>query len=243
MRQLLTERLPNHYGIGKQIHVSDKVYTGQFSLSDASACFDCKQKLADKADCGEQVMRVRTSGQLHVVDFEAYVMQFDNTALEIGERCDYLLYDEDEKGRAIAFCDLTCSAKEHVEPNPSDSYPLGKRFKAFEQMRNSLELLLDVDLLNVHVLTYQQKLALFGWREKENNAQTKDKAEESMEAFGVTPASVAPIIYTDTLVMGYGFVFVQVKYPTVFDWNKRIHTFVSQETAPEQIKANDSENV
>lgn len=222
MRHLLTERLPNHYGIGKQIHVSEKVYTEQFSLSDASACSDCKKIFAEKADCDKQVMNVRTSGQLHVVDFEAYIMQFDNTALETGERCDYLLYDEDEIGRAIAFCDLTCSAEKHVEPNPSDSYPLGKRFKAFEQMRNSLELLLDVDLLNVHVLTYQQKLALFGWREKETNAGTKDKAEKSMEVFGITPASAAPIIYTDTLVMGHGFVFVQVKYPVVFEWNKRI---------------------
>ena len=78
-----------------------------------------------------------------------------------------MLYDDNEKGRAIAFCDLTCSAEDHVEPNPSDSYPLGKRFKVFEQMKTSLELLLEVDLLNIQILTCQQKLALFGWREKD----------------------------------------------------------------------------
>lgn len=219
MRQLLTERLPQQYGISKQIDLPEKLYTGQFSLSDSSACISCKAKFTDRADCDEQVMYIKGTN-LHVVDFETYVKQFENTALRIKQHCDYMLYDVNEKGRAIAFCDLTCSAEEHVEPNSSDSYPLGKRFKAFEQMKNSLELLLKVDLLNIQILTCQQKLALFGWREKEANVKAKDKAEESMTEFGVTPASTAPIIYTDTLVMGHGFIFVQVKHPTVFEWDK-----------------------
>lgn len=222
MRHLLTERLPQHYGISKLISLSDKVYTKQFSLSDASACVSCKNKFTDRADCDKQVMFIKTNEQLHVVDFEAYVRQFENTTLEIKQHCDYLLYDENESGRAIAFCDLTCSAEEHVEPNPSDSYPLGKRFKAFEQMRSSLEFLLNVELLDFQILTCQQKLALFGWREKEINTKTKDKAAKSMEIFKTTPASTAPIIYTDTLIMEHGFVFVQIKYPTVFEWNKKI---------------------
>ena len=99
---------------------------------------------------------------------------------------------------------------------------MGKRFKAYEQMKSSLELLLDVDLLNVHILTYQQKLALFGWREKDVNAKVIDRAEESMKEFGITPASAAPVLYTDTLVLGHGFIFVQVKHPTVFEWDKDI---------------------
>ena len=41
-----------------------------------------------------------------------------------------------------------------------------------------------------------------------------------MEVFGITPSSVTPVIYTDTLVVGHGFVFVQVKHPTVFEWDK-----------------------
>lgn len=223
MRHLLTVRLPQHYGISKLISLSDKVYTEPFSLSDASTCFNCKKTFTNKADCNEQVMLIKTNEQIHVVDFETYVKQFKNTALEIKQHCDYLLYDENESGRAIAFCELTCSSKEHVEPNPSGSYPLGKRFKAFEQMKNSLEFLLNVDyLLNVHILTYQQKLALFGWREKETFVETKDKAAESMEIFKTTPASITPIIYTETMIMKHGFVFVQVKYPNVFEWNHRI---------------------
>lgn len=222
MRHLLIERLPQHYGISKHISLLDKVYKEQFSLSDPYACVSCKNKLTNRVDCDEQVMFIRTKEQLHLIDFEAYVRQFDNTTLEIKQHCDYILYDENERGRAIAFCDLTCSAEKHVEPNPSDSYPLGKRFKAFEQMKCSLEFLLNVDLLNVHILTYQQKLALFGWREKETYAKTKDKAAVSMEMFRTTPASIAPIIYTETFIMKHGFVFVQVKHPNVFEWNKRI---------------------
>ena len=222
MKQLLTERLPRHYNIDKQISLPDKICTGQFSLSDTSACISCKTQFTDRADCDEQVMYIKTGSQLHIVDFEAYIRQFNGTALKIKQHCDYMLYDENENGRAIAFCDLTCSAEVHVEPNPSDSYPLGKRFKAFEQMKSALELLLDVDLLNVHILTCQQKLALFGWREKDNKTKKKDRAEESMEVFGVTPASTASVVYTDTLVVGHGFFFVQVKHPSVFEWDKRI---------------------
>lgn len=162
MRHLLTESLPQHYGINKSINLPERVYESQFSLSDETACINCKKKFADRSDCDEQVMFVNAKEQLHVIDFEAYVRQFEHTALETRQHCDYLLYDEDINGRKVAFCDLTCSAEEHVEPNPLDAYPLGKRFKAYEQMKSSLELLLDVDLLNVHILTYQQKLALFG---------------------------------------------------------------------------------
>ncbi len=218
MRQLLTERLPQHYNIGKQICLPDIVCTNHFSLSDSSACVSCKAKFADRVSCDERVMNIKTGTQLHVVDFEAYIKQFEHTALKIKPHCDYMLYDENEGGRTIAFCDLTCSAEKHVEPNLLDFYPLGKRFKAFEQMKSTLEFLLDVDLLNVHILTFQQKRALFGWREKKTKIEVKDSAEKSMEVFGITPSSVAPVIYTDTLVVGHGFVFVQVKYPAVFEW-------------------------
>lgn len=154
---------------------------------------------------------------VEVLNFERFISQFDRTSAEIKERCDYLLYDNDENSRKIAFCELTCSETKYVEPNESNEYREGKRAKAYNQMLKSLEALLGVSLLNTHILTFQKKHCVFGWREPIASGQM-DAAAASMNAFGITPSSTSELLYTSVFVVGHGFTFIQVKHPALYEW-------------------------
>lgn len=218
MRHLLTVRYPQDKGCYREgivFPMEQKV--GQFSLHDERPCHDCKIRFPEKAGCNEVVLTITTTIPVDVLNFEQFASQFDNTAGELKDRCDFLLYDHSENSRKIAFCELTCSESRYVEPNVSSKYPGGKRAKAFSQMKASLEALLAIDLLNTHILTFQNKVAVFGWRER-NTENPVDSAAQNMKSFSITPSSTAIVLSTDEYIMEHGFRFIQVKHPYSYNW-------------------------
>lgn len=225
--ELLIERLlqvhyPYEYGIdSKGVVVDITTHRGLVELSDTKACDDCQELRPQRIQCDRVNLRVNTSTKpIEIVDFEKYVNQFDNTAAAMRDRCDCILVDSSVAHNKIAFCDLTCSEEKYVNPN-SGKYPLGKRAKAALQMKRSLESLLEEPLMANYILTFPEKVCLFGWRDYAvpmDVAPKRGDAARNMLAFMNTPSAKSGTLSQDMPVVGHGFKFVQVKYPTVYQW-------------------------
>ena len=217
IKDILLNHYPNHVGYtaGAQIIYPCNIKTSDFSLGDSKACMKC----AIVNNCNQIVMNIKTDAPVAVLEFETFVNQFGNKSVTInGKRCDYLLYDPSEAKSKIAFCELTCSDAKFVESN-NGRYSNGKRAHAYQQVKNSLEHLLSVPVLDVNILTYPStsRYGVFGWREK--NEPSDDKVLESLADFIDTPSAAEPIMYTQDFVLGHNFTFIQVKYPFILHWN------------------------
>lgn len=218
MKHLLTVRYPHDKNCyQKNLSYPVRQEYGLFTLHDAIACQICKSHFVEKINCTSAVLTIHANNPVDVLCFERFISQFDGTSAEIKDRCDYLLYDHDAQKQKIAFCELTCSESKYLEPNASNKQPEGKRAKAYSQMKTSLEALLTVSMLCVHILTRPKKYAIFGWRER-NVQFPMDQAATSMKEFTITPSSASNVLYSDVFVMGHGFTFAQIKYPTVYEW-------------------------
>lgn len=225
MRHLLAQRFPSEFGLNPDtITLLLEVKKGSFTLSDSKACTACKAvpSRTGRVSCNEEILNIQSSVDVAVLDFERYIQQFSKTSLGIRDVCDYLLFDESNNHRKIAFCDLTCSDEKWVEPN-TGMYPEGKRAKVKSQMLKSLEYLLKEYLLAVDILTFADKVCLFGWRDFDNPevntvAPVHDNAKKNMQVFGRTPSSMAKQLTSEKTILGHGFFFVQVKYPYVYDF-------------------------
>lgn len=224
IEHLLKESYPSYWDFDRGIvSLSVTHHVQSFVLSDMKACRSCHQSRPERSRCNEEVLKVELNGEdVAVVDFEMYAGQFDNTPLAIKSRCDYLLADGDIGSHVkIAFCDLTCSDSKYVEPN-NGRYVLGKRAKAREQMKSSINALLRVPLVAHYILTFPKKVGLFGWRDYENcgmlNSSIHRSARESMSVFMKTPTSQANLLQSTVEIMDHDFHFVQVKYPMSYEW-------------------------
>ena len=223
--QLLQEYLPNNYGMNpNRVSVPAFIKTEPFTLTDNKACIDCHRQpnRTNRNDCNEEMLKVENNGQeVTVVHFEIYISQFDRTPANIHERCDYLLVDNTENHRKIVFCDLTCSDSKWVEPNKGE-YPEGKRAKAKQQMLASIKALLNIPLLDTTILTFTERICLFGWREygvpKVPVIAKRNHVIHNMEAFMTTPSSMANQLNQKKEILGHGFSFIQQKYPAVYHW-------------------------
>lgn len=224
IKHLLVSRYPQEKGYSPSVEIiyPEVIYANNFFLSDKHSCVPSKKKgLAKCVECSEDVLYINTAKPIHELDFDAYTRQFDDTIAEFkGDRCDYLLYDENENMARpqIVFCELTCMESKYVEPNTGHN-PEGKRAKAYKQIKNSIENLLSIFLLNTAILTYPSKIGLFGWREVSDDS-VDDEVTRNIESFSATPAEESPILYNTTFVIGHNFTFIQIKYPTHFEWDK-----------------------
>ena len=215
IKDILLSHYPNHVGYtaGSWVNYPCSIKTSDFSLGDRKACMKC----ALLHNCDQIVMNIETDVPVAVLEFETFVNQFGDKSDTInGERCDYLLYDPSEAKSKIVFCELTCSESLFVEPNDG-RYPDGKRAHAYKQVKNSLEHLLSVPVLDVNILTYLSRYGVFGWREK--NEPVDDQVLEFLADFIDTPSAAEPIMYTQDFVLGHNFSFIQVKYLYVLHWN------------------------
>lgn len=224
IRHLLTNTYPQERGYIPSVPLSypEIIHTNNFVLTDKKSCKPAKDKHMPKCDtCKEDVLYVDTNTPVHVLEFETFVKQFDKTKAEFkGNRCDVLLYDINEgiECPRIVFCELTCSNALYVEPKGNLD---GKRARAYQQIKNSIENLLDVFLLGETILNYPSKVGLFGWRE-EQYSNMSDEAVSNMTLFSITPSEESPLLYNNVYVMGHNFTFIQIKHPTHFEWNRNL---------------------
>lgn len=219
--RLLQVHYPREYGIDpKGVVVDVTTHAGLVELADPKACDDCQELRPQRAQCDRVNLRMDTSAKsIEIVDFEKYISQFDGTAAAMKDRCDYLFVDASPEHTKIAFCDLTCSEEKYVNPNDG-KYPMGKRAKAAEQMKKSLERLLQEPLMAHYILTFPDKVCLFGWRDYsvEDVTPQRGNAARNMLAFMNTPSAKSGTLTKDVPVIGNHFSFVQVKYPAVYQW-------------------------
>lgn len=224
LQRLLLERYPQEKGYTPTVGLAypKDVYTANFVLTDNKSCLPAKQKgLIKCLSCTEDVLYIDTHSCVHALNFDKFAQQFDGTKATFkGDRCDYLLYNnnEDMERPQIVFCELTCMASQYVEPN-FGLYPAGKRAKAYRQIKNSIENLLSVCLLDTAILNYPSKIGLFGWRE-ETEVNNVDDAVKNMEVFSITPSEENPLLYNSTFIIGHNFTFIQIKHPKHFEWDK-----------------------
>ena len=88
-------------------------------------------------------------------------------------------------------------------------------------MKKSMECLLQEPLLQNFIMTFPEKVCLFGWRDydvPDNTTPMRGNALRNMQAFINTPSSKSKTLSTQVKVLSHGFNFVQVKYPTVYQW-------------------------
>lgn len=212
---LLQQAFPFASDKAEPREITERVYSGTFSLNDPKACGSCHTPDI----CNHETLRIKSDSEVHIIDFEDHIRNSKKgNATSEGGVCDYLLYSEGIT--QIALCDLTCSSGKYVEANEG-VYPEGKRMKAFSQMQNSLIRILDTDsLLEIRLLSASRKRLLFGWREPE--VAPADKAEQAMVGFGMTPASEETVLASLQYKAGHEFEFIQVKYPQPYLWDFEI---------------------
>lgn len=221
---LLKRLYPIQCGVARdrldRIDVDIEVAAGSVNLNDSKACDECLRLRPYRKACDKVNLRLDTSGAtLEIVDFEGDANQLDNTPASLRERCDYILVDGTSRHDKIAFCDLSCSEEKYVSPN-NGAYPLGKRAKAFEQMKRSLERLLQEPMLAQYILTFPNKVCIFGWRDytSTNAKPQRGNVASNMLAFVNTPSARSGFLSQAVYEVGHGFSFVQVKYPAIYKW-------------------------
>lgn len=215
IEDLLRLRFPADYAFdAANVTVPLSVQSKSFALSDEKACTACKGNRRGREECNEETLRVELApGEaVTVVNFEEYLGQFGNKLDKYKmQRCDYLILDDSDSHRKFAFCDLTCSDQKYVDG------PTGKRAEVVKQMKSSLESMLKVDVLNHYILTFRDKVFLFGWREFAipRMALRRNDPLSSISAFCKTPSAESGTL---EYAPHKGFAFIQVKYPAGYRW-------------------------
>lgn len=185
---------------------------GTFTLGDAMTCGNKRRNAAEACDehCDRSLIRIHSEDPLTIVGFDKLV-QADE------EKCDYFIFDSGMVKTRFALCELTCSLEKYVYKDAS-SGKAGKREKAFRQMMNTWQRIVKNEnpALMTHIYQYIKKSALFGWRERRSNLH--NAAIRNMERFGRTPGCASGISVYPQYAFGEIFEFVQIKYPSVYNW-------------------------
>ena len=221
---ILGQLFPIEYGIEpSKIVVPIIRHSTPFSVSDPKACATCLNdpNRISRANCNREILKINNRGmEIGVVNYEQYIAQFDKDK-RVGERCDLLMTESGEDRRKIVFCDLCCQEEKFVEPN-AGKYPQGKRAKARQQMERTIDFLIQQEVTAVNLLTYQEKICLFAWRDydvpDEPVQATRGDARSNVQVFGSTLSNLKGITTAHHRKAKHDFTFVQVKYPTTYQW-------------------------
>lgn len=222
----LGHTFPAHYGLDPN-SISVPMYRTDksFTETDKVSCTRCHQlpERAYRAGCNEEILKVNNNGKnLCVIRLEAYFHQFERGIPDLRDRCDLMITTSGVEHEKIVFCDLCCYAEKFVEPNHGRMYPEGKRAKARQQMMRSIELLMQNSMTAVNILTYPQKVCLFAWRDYDVPDApvhaSRGNARANMQVFGSVASNMVGQTTSHQTLMDHGFTFVQVKYPSVYEW-------------------------
>ena len=220
IESLLKYAFPVEYGLPSgSVNVPICRHNTSFAESDEMACNQCHANRSSRSDCNEEILKVDTNGvEVAVVRFEKYIEQFIGTNANIADRCDLILTESGMAHNKIVFCDLCCYEEKYVEPNKG-KYPMGKRAKARQQMERSIDVLLKESTTAVNLLTYPEKVCLFAWRDYDVPdtpvAGVHGNARSNVQVFSSVRSNMAS---QTTQRMEHGFTFVQVKYPSPYNW-------------------------
>lgn len=87
-------------------------------------------------------------------------------------------------------------------------------------MKKSLERLLLDPLMAHYILTFPEKICLFGWRDyyAPDVTPLRGDAARNMLAFMRTPSANSGTLAKEISIIGHNFRFVQVKFPSEYKW-------------------------
>lgn len=226
IEEILGRIFPIAHGLDPaSIHVPIARYTVPFTETDPKSCNPCQTNpnRANRAGCNREILRVNNNGEeIAVVDFEQFVAQIKSAGMNVGEHCGLILTDSGMDKRKIAFCDLCCYEEKYIEPNSGNEYPQGKRAKARQQMERTIENLIQDSTTAVNLLTYHEKVCMFAWRDYDVPdvpvIATRRDARSNVQVFGSVASNMASTTTSLQQKAGYDFTFIQVKYPTTYNW-------------------------
>lgn len=221
IQKILSQTLPQAYGLQRKcIQLKMFTLTGQVSLNDR--CETCTTK--QKHPCDEQNIKINTGTvTITVVDYEAYIQQFNNAQLGRGKKCDFMMVDNSGNNYKVAFCELTCSQAETVESNEGRKrLQEGKRAKAMVQLEESVHRLTNKADTKNYLNGFLHRHCIFGWRDpfigEKSVSPRRGDAEANMMSMMLTPSSAAKGLHQTKKIDGLDFDFYQVKYPDIYNW-------------------------
>ena len=210
MKDLLKNRFARSLGLTRIVDVNFYQNTGSLTFTDNKSCSDCESKTASIfAECTDKTVLKAHFGNNNVcfIELEKFLDQFANVSyLAKGGKCDLMMYDDIK----CVFVELSCLNAKYLEDNDNK---LGKKTKARQQLYNTILKLQKSPDVAGKINSYQIKQAIFAYREK-NKITTGDKIEKTMSVFNMT--SKISKMYMSK--MEYGFTFVNIEYPNVYQW-------------------------
>lgn len=210
MKDLLKNRFAKSLGLTRIVDVNFYQNTGSLTFTDNKSCSDCERKTASIfAECTDKTVLKAHFGNNNVcfIELEKFLDQFANVSyLAKGGKCDLMMYDDIK----CVFVELSCLNAKYLEDNDNK---LGKKTKARQQLYNTILKLQKSPDVADKINSYQIKQAIFAYREK-NKITTGDKIEKTMSVFNMT--SKISKMYMSK--MEYGFTFVNIEYPNVYQW-------------------------
>lgn len=214
MKDILQSDFSKGYGLTRQVPLLYSEYSGSFSLKDSKACAVCEEPY--RPSCDETVLTVKVCSEITKIDFEAFINGFQGKIG--GGRCDYLLYSDYK----IALVELTCIKPKYLGPHLKDGQKVeGKQERAYKQIKDSIDKLIQVPSLKEKVDSYPNKVGLFGYRAKSVApfmGDVDDVAKRIEDFMKVTFEIDSLNLSTD---MGNGFQFMKVGYPNMYDWDNQ----------------------
>lgn len=188
MKHLLENEFIAHYNMNqsKKTHTIQHISTTdkEFGLTDTE---EKPLSLCIISDA-HAIYENPTEKVIHILGYDRFIGSFQKEH-RFGKRCDGILYDE--VNGHVVFNELTTCMKEDSLDKPCDKKnDSGKRAKAYEQLRNSINVVIAVKEICTFLSCYKKKVALFSYRSFDPSPKAvKNEATESMEEFG-KPASL-----------------------------------------------------
>lgn len=220
MKQLLEKDLPQAYGFTRQnITITTSTLSGTFSLNDR--CTDCKTKL--ESLCNQENILIEAKADVSLIYFEQYIEQFGDKTLGKGKKCDYLLIDNPDIKRKIAFCELTCAKEDTIEPDEQREHlPEGKRAKAISQLEQSVKRFTKKDISKQFLAEYVNRHCIFGWRDPFSSnvhiPRQRGDVDANMQIVGFATSGSEALLLKTQVIDDLEFTFYQVKYPAAYKW-------------------------
>lgn len=195
------------------IHNYVQIKNGLFALTDSMTCDEPRRLDKCQTDCNRQILRIQAQNDVAVIRFDDWQKLAEN------EKCDFILFDAGLDRKRFSMCELTCSLEKYVVPD-STAARQGKRAKAFSQISNAWRVLKESHnpVFYNFALQFIEKIGIFGWRDRGEIHNTSKGGMSAMLSFSRTPGSASGISkFTEYTVDGV-LTFIQVKYPTIFNW-------------------------
>lgn len=182
---------------------------GDFSLVDSVACAQCKPFF--HSTCNYEVLKLHADQPIELINHERFILDLK---AEKGGVCDYLISGNGK----ILLIDLRCGLSQYLDTHHADGVEKeGKKATSRKQAEVSINRLYEEEHLSAHIDSYQDKIAMLGYRNVDD------------ELFATCPSTISAAEKASLSMMrnlqskrlatplSHGFRFIMVRYPEVYN--------------------------